>query len=102
MYDWKTGSKVIGNKDYLRQAHIYDYATNFKKKVKFLSLLTGETLEVNHSPTYVPALCDEVIDILVNDMPLRRDDRHTSFTCKNFCENYNMYCRPGKEYILIE
>lgn len=102
VYDWKTGSKVIGNKDYLRQAHIYDYATDFKKKVKFLSLLTGETLEINHSPDYVPALCDEAIDAIENEIPTRKEDRHQSFTCRNFCENYNTFCRPGKEYILIE
>lgn len=102
VYDWKTGSKIIGNKDYLRQAHIYDYATDFKKQVKFLSLLTGETLEIQHSPGYVPALCDMAVDAIEDDIPFRRDDRHQSFTCKNFCENYETYCKPGKEYILIE
>lgn len=102
VYDWKTGSKVIGNKDYLRQAHIYDFATDFKKKVKFLSLLTGETLEIRHSKKYVPALCDEAIDAITGEMPFRRDDRHKSFTCQNFCENYKTYCSRGKEYILIE
>lgn len=99
--DWKTGSRVRNNQEYIRQAHVYDYATDFKKKVKFISLLTGETLEIKHSKGYVPALCDEVID-KITDLPMRKVDRSSDFICNNFCENYRIYCSPGKEYIRLE
>lgn len=99
--DWKTGAKVTSNIDYTRQAHIYDFATDFKKQVKFVSLLSGEKLQIKHAKDYVPKLCDVAIDRMI-DLPLRRDDRHRNFSCQNFCENYTMYCLPGKEYIQIK
>lgn len=100
--DWKTGSKVKSNPEYIRQAHIYDFATDFKKKVKFVSLLTpNEILEIRHSRDYVPKLCDEAIDRML-ELPLRRDDRHSNYMCTNFCENYKTFCLPGKEFIQME
>ena len=101
VFDWKTGSKVKSKIEYTRQAHIYDFATDFNKKVRFVSLLTGETLEIKHSKEYVPRMCDEAIDRIM-ELPIRRDDRHSNFLCTNFCENYRTYCLPGKEYIQIE
>lgn len=99
--DWKTGKKVIGNISYERQAHIYDFATDFKKKVEFVSLQEkDEVLRVQHSPDYVPMLCDEVMDIIEGGVFFKKDE--IDFLCMNFCENYDKYCAPGMDFIQLE
>lgn len=98
--DWKTGRKVIGNIAYERQAHIYDFATDFEKDVKIISLLSGETMEIQHSEDYVPMICDEVMDIIEDGMFFKKDEK--DFLCMNFCENYDEYCAPGRDYIQID
>lgn len=98
--DWKTGKKVIGNDSYFRQAHIYDFATDFEKSVEFVSLYGDEILSIEHSPEYVPMLCDEVMDIIEGGVFLKKDE--LDFLCMNFCENYDDYCAPGMDYIQLE
>lgn len=98
--DWKTGSKVVGNTQYERQAHVYDFATDFEKNVKFVSLLSGDTLKIQHAPDYIPKICDEVMDIIEGCEFFRKDN--FDFMCYNFCEFYEDYCSPGRDYIQIE
>lgn len=99
--DWKTGRNVVDNESYFRQAHIYDFATDFKKKVEFISLLKeNEVLRIQHSPEYVPMICDEVMDIIEDGVFLKKDN--IDYACMNFCENYDSYCAPGMDFIQLE
>lgn len=90
--DWKTGDSV-DKEDYHRQGHVYDYATDFTREVRFISLLSGNEFKLRRAKqNYVPALCDQYIDRIEN----HDFDRTANKLC-NFCEFRKEWCYPGAE-----
>lgn len=94
IYDWKTGKKVTTKDDYKRQAAVYYYVAEPKRKVIFKSLLDGSEFTVTKQhPNYIPSLCDQYIDRL----EMHEFDRNINALCR-FCEFRAEYCYSGAEY----